>query len=406
MTAFNEATGGSKPPVPFVDLKPQHDELRPELETLFRRVLDDSSFIGGALVEGFEAEFADYLGAGHVVGVSSGTDAVRIALQIAGVTRDDAVVTVAHTFIGTTEGVTQLGAAPIFVDIDAASYTMSPGALARFLAEECQVDGAGGLRHRRSGRRISAVMPVHLYGQSADMEPILAAAGEYGLPVVEDAAQAQGASYRFSDGRVARCGTMGTSAAFSFYPGKNLGAIGEAGAVATADSDLARRARVLRDHGQVEKYVHLVANGANARLDALQAGVLSLKLGRLDDWNARRRSLARRYDDGIGALGLEPPRPMEWGTHIYHLYVIALPNRDEVKEALARRGIATGLHYPLPLHLQPAFEGSETVGGSLLQTEKAAARCLSLPMYPHLSTDQVDRVVEALSTELVPPLHV
>lgn len=389
-------------PIPFVDLKPQHDELRGELDDLFRRVLDDSSFVGGPLVEGFEADFARYLGAGQVVGVSSGTDAVRIALQIAGVARDDAVVTVAHTFIGTTEGVTQLGAVPIFVDIDAESFTMSPSALAGFLADECYRAGSA-LRHRRSGRRIAAVLPVHLYGQSADMEPILASAAEHGVPVVEDAAQAQGASYRFADGRVAQCGTMGVSAAFSFYPGKNLGAIGEAGAVATADAELAQRARILRDHGQVEKYVHLLADGANARLDALQAGVLSLKLRRLDDWNEQRRSLARHYDEALGPLGIVP-REMPWAKHVYHLYVIQLPYRDEVRQALSERGVATGLHYPVPLHLQPAFAGVDVSGGTLEQTERAAAQCLSLPMFPHLRPEQVERVVDALGAALAVPL--
>ena len=382
-------------PVLFVDLKPQHDELRAELEELFRQVLDDSSFVGGALVEGFEAEFARYLGAPHVVGVSSGTDAVRIALQLAGVARDDAVVTVAHTFIGTTEGVTQLGATPIFVDIDGDSYTMSPTALEDFLAGQCRRDG-GALRHRRSGRRIAAILPVHLYGQSANMEPILAIAAEYDVPVVEDAAQAQGATYRFTNGRIARCGTMGVSAAFSFYPGKNLGAIGEAGAVATADGEMARRARMLRDHGQVEKYVHLVADGANARLDALQAGVLSLKLRRLDEWNAQRRALALRYDAALEAVGVEAPRELPWAGHVYHLYVIHLPDRDAVRATLAENGIATGLHYPLPLHRQPAFSDDSYVGGPLPVTERSAATCLSLPLHPHLTHDEIDRVVDHL----------
>ncbi|HUF12394.1 MAG TPA: DegT/DnrJ/EryC1/StrS family aminotransferase [Longimicrobiales bacterium] len=403
--SYNKRPKRARParPVPFVDLKPQHDELRAELDALFRQVLDTSSFIGGPLVEEFEAEFARYLGAPHVVGVSSGTDAVRIALQVAGVARDDLVVTVSHTFIGTTEGVTQLGAVPIFVDIDADSFTMSPVALEDFLDGQCRRDGDV-LRHRRSGRRVAAIMPVHLYGQSADMEPILASAADYGVPVVEDAAQAQGATYRFANGRVARCGTMGVSAAFSFYPGKNLGAIGEAGAVATGDVELASRARMLRDHGQIEKYVHLVADGANARLDALQAGVLSLKLRRLDEWNARRRALALHYDEALDALDIQAPREMPWAEHVYHLYVVELPNRDEVRAALAEGGIATGLHYPVPLHRQPAFEGADIAGGPLEQTERAAERCLSLPMYPHLSAAQADRVVEALAAAVAVPL--
>ena len=382
--------------VPFVDLGAQHAEIRSDLDALFARVIDTSSFIGGPIVDEFEAAFSAFLGGAiSTVGVSSGTDAVRIALQIAGVRRDDAVVTVSHTFIGTTEGVTQLGAFPLFVDVDADSYTMSPSALETFIARECARDHAGVLRHVRSGRRIAAILPVHLYGQSADMEPILDIANAAGVPVVEDAAQAQGATYRFSSGREAACGTMGLTAAFSFYPGKNLGAIGEAGAVTTQHAELAQRARVLRDHGQIQKYVHVEAEGGNARLDALQAGVLTLKLRRLPEWNERRRHIAAQYDRALEGTGLAP-REMPWARHIYHLYVIHVEDRDALRDALAERGVSSGMHYPIPLHLQPAFEGQDLAGGPLPVTERLAATCLSLPMYPHLSAEQVERVASAV----------
>ena len=378
-----------------MDLRAQHDELRAEIEVAIRDILDRSAFIGGPYVERFEAEFASYVGARHAVGVSNGTDAVRIALEVVGVERGDAIVTVSHTFIGTVEGAVQLGVLPLFVDIDRRSRTMSPDALARFLDGDCARDAHGVVRHRATGRRIAAIVPVHLYGQSADMAPILELGARLGIPVVEDAAQAQGATYRFPDGRVAKCGAMGEAGAFSFYPGKNLGAIGEAGAVVTNDDARARQAVILRDHGQSEKYVHLIAHGGNYRLDALQAAVLGIKLRRLDAWNVARRAAASRYAERLAEAPLELPSEMPYAGHVWHLYVVQHAERDRLRAELAERGIGVGLHYPIPLHRQPAFAAMDR-NWSLPETDRAAETCLSLPMHPHLSADQVDRVGEAL----------
>lgn len=383
--------------IQFVDLRAQHDEVRDALETAVRTILDTSSFVGGRFVDGFEDAFARYVGVEHAVGVSSGTDAVRIALQVVGVERGDLVVTVSHTFIGTVEGAVQIGADPVFVDVDRESLTMSPAALEAFLEGECRRHGDA-TRHAHSGRRIGAILPVHLYGQPADMEPILALAEAYGVPVVEDAAQAHGARYRFRDGREVACGGMGAAGAFSFYPGKNLGAAGEAGAVVTRDGARARRARSIRDHGQPRKYVHEIADGGNYRLDALQAAVLGIKLERLDAWNDARRAAAARYHAGLEAIGIEPPREMPYARHVYHLYVVHLPGRDGVRERLEEGGVPSGLHYPIPLHRQPAFDGRALLGGALPVTQWAAAHCLSLPMHAHLSEEHVERVLGQLRT--------
>lgn len=390
-------------PLSFVDLAAQHAELRGEIMAAFADILDTSGFVGGPHLDAFETAFADYVGARHAVGVGNGTDAVRIALQLAGVTAGDAVITVSHTFIGSIEGALQIGALPLFVDIDAHSKTLSPSSLARLLDESCRADDDG-LRHIPTGRRIAAVLPVHLYGQSAHMAPILELGKRYGIPVVEDAAQAQGARYRFPDGRLGSCGQLGLTAGFSFYPGKNLGAMGEAGAVTTDDPELAARARMLRDHGQSRKYVHELPDGGNSRLDALQAAVLALKLDRLEEWNDRRRAVADRYRQLLGDLAeagaIELPEEEAWAHHIYHLFVIQSPQRDALQAELAERQVPTGLHYPIPLHLQPAFTGQGLEAEPLPVTEEAAATCLSLPMHPHMSDEQVDRVAAAVRESL------
>lgn len=380
--------------VRFVDLAPQHEELREEIEAVFADIMDTSSFVGGPHVARFERSFAAAVGVGHAVGVGSGTDAVRIALQMVDVGRDDAVVTVAHTFIATAEAITQAGALPLFIDVDPGTLTMDATALAELLEGGCRRDADGRVVHEATGKRIAAILPVHLYGQPADMDPILALGREYGVPVVEDAAQAHGATYRFPDGSERACGALGQVAAFSFYPGKNLGAIGEAGAVVTDDPALAERARVLREHGQSEKYVHITAEGTNARLDALQAAVLDLKLTRLADWNDRRRAVARRYQAGLAGSSVELPWEADYARHVYHLYVIQAEDRDGLRAGLDEAGVQTGLHYPVPLHRQAAYEGWPVVAGPLDVTESAAERILSLPMYPHLEAGAVERVVE------------
>lgn len=380
--------------IPFVDLLAMHQEVRAEIEVGWRRLIDDSAFVGGAAVAQFEAAFAAAAGTAHAVGVGSGTDAIRIALQAIGVQRGDLVITVPHTFIATVEGITQAGADPVFVDIEPGSYTLDVERVARYLERECAVrDGA--LIDRARSRPVTCLLPVHLYGHPADLDPLVALARRYGLKVVEDAAQAHGALYR---GRA--CGSLGDAAAFSFYPGKNLGAMGEAGAVTTADARVAERCRVLRDHGQRERYVHVTGEGSNARLDALQAVVLAAKLPRLSAWNDARRRVAACYGERLAGLPLVVPGEAPWARHVFHLYVVQVAARDDVRRELAHAGIATGLHYPVPLHLQEAYRALGYRRGAFPVSERVAERCLSLPMFPHLSDAQVDRVIQVLTHAL------
>jgi dTDP-4-amino-4,6-dideoxygalactose transaminase len=385
--------------IAFVDLAAQHEELRHQIDAALADIIDRSAFIGGPAVDAFEHDFAAFIGTAHAVGVGHGTDAVKIALQLAGVATGDAVLTVSHTFIGSVEGAVQLGAVPVFLDIDPRSRTLSPVSLARVLEEACHRDGDA-LIHRPTGRRVGAILPVHLYGQSADMAPILELGECYGVPVVEDAAQAHGGRYRFPDGREVGCGAMGVASAFSFYPGKNLGAMGEAGAVTTDDGSRAARAAMLRDHGQARKYHHEVAEGGNSRLDAMQAAVLGIKLARLSAWNERRRAVAAGYRARLAEVAesglLELPEEQPWAYHVWHLFVVQARRRDALADALRSRGVPTGLHYPVPLHRQPAFSDAGLEAEPLPETERAAATCLSLPMHPHLTEAQVERVAEAV----------
>lgn len=380
--------------VPFTDLFAMHAEVRSEIEAGWSRIIETSSFIGGPLVAGFEEAFARYVGSAHCVGVGTGTDAIRVALQAVGVTHGDLVVTVPHTFIASAEGITQCGASPVFVDVDAESYTMDPAALEQYLTGRCELRN-GRCFERASGRPVTAILPVHLYGQAADMDPLIALARTYGLKVVEDAAQAHGATYR---GR--RCGSLGDAAAFSFYPGKNLGAMGEAGAVTTNDRATADQCRVLREHGQRERYLHVTGEGSNARLDTVQAVALSAKLPRMADWTSMRRRAAGWYGERLEGLPLILPRELEGREHVYHLYVVQVDDRDHVRQSLDGRGIATGLHYPVPLHLQEAYRSMGLAEGTYPVSERVAARGLSLPMFPHITEEQVDAVAEALRAAL------
>ncbi len=383
--------------VPFVDLGAQHQEVRAEIDAMIARAIDTSSFIGGALLTEFEKNFAAYCGVDHAVGVSDGTHALLLALHAVGVAAGDLVLTVSHTFIATAEAIIQCGAEPVFLEIDPQTYTLSPDALAQWLEENCQVDAQGVCRHRATGRRVAAVAPVHLYGLPAHMEPILATAHRYQIKVVEDACQAHGAWYTFSHGERARAGAMGDVGCFSFYPGKNLGAMGEGGAVVTNNPDLAQQVRILRDHGQKRKYVHQTRYGINARLDSIQAGVLDIKLKQLEQWNNRRRKIATHYDECLAHLpGVVRPVEPSYGHHVYHLYVVLLPNRDEMQRELQQRGIATGLHYPIPIHLQEAFADQGYQRGDLPVTEQVADTLLSLPMFPHMSDGQVHHVTQTL----------
>ncbi|WP_239490845.1 DegT/DnrJ/EryC1/StrS aminotransferase family protein [Luteitalea sp. TBR-22] len=385
-------------PVPFLDLVTIHRELEDELVEAFRQSLRSAAFIGGAQVEGFEREFAEYCGSTHCVGVANGTDAVRFALMAAGVKPGEAVVTVAHTFIATCEAISQAGAATEFVDIDPRTYCMDPQALEAYLAG-CRRDSATGRPlGQRTGQPITAVVPVHLYGQVADMDAILAIAAKYDLIVVEDACQAHGAEYHCADGTWKRAGTFGKAAAFSFYPGKNLGACGEAGAVTTEDPEVARTIRMLREHGQAQKYYHDL-EGYNGRLDAVQAAFLRIKLRRLPGWTTQRREAACRYNDLLGGLpDVTTPYEGERSRAVYHLYVIRHPERDALADHLKAQGVFTGLHYPQPVHLQKCYVEWGYKEGSLPVTERAAREILSLPMFPGLKAEQQALVAAGIAS--------
>jgi len=389
--------------IPFLDLSTLHQQLEGELVPVFQQTLRTAGFVGGPMVEEFEREFAKFCNAGHCVGLASGTDAVRFALMAAGVKPGDIVVTVPNTFIATTEAISQAGARPDFVDVDERTYCMDAKRLQEYLERECSIDnGSGKLIHLRFKAPVTAVVPVHLYGQMCDMDAILELAGKYGLIVIEDACQAHGAEY-FSkkEGKWKKAGTMGQAAAFSFYPGKNLGACGEAGAVTTNDERIARVIRMLRDHGQAKKYYHDM-EGYNGRLDALQAGFLTVKLRHLADWNHKRRAAARRYDELLSSIpGVVRTHCPEWSRPVYHLYVIRVQNRDALQKNLERSKIGTAIHYPVPLHLQEAYKHLGYAQGSFPVSESAAAEILSLPMYPQLGVEEVRRVVQELSALLL-----
>ncbi len=383
-------------PIPFVDLRAQHEEIRPEIETLLRDVIDRSSFIGGHYVTTFEQQFAAYLGVKEVVGVANGTDGLWLGMAELGLGPGDAVITVPNTFIATTEAITRCGATPLFVDVDLETATMDVERLREFLTQHCRQEDDGTTIHLSTGSRIAAILPVHLYGLPADLTPILQLAAEHHLLVIEDACQAHGAKY-CHNGQWARAGSMGAFASFSFYPGKNLGAMGDAGAIATNDVELAARLRQVRDHGSHEKYIHHTPNGWNSRLDALQAGILSLKLAKLDEWNNRRRTAADQYRAAFTRAGLPVALPVEPGyaEHVYHLYVIRISDREGLRKALSAQGIGVGLHYPIPLHLQKAYASLGYEPGSFPNSEKSASTLLSLPMHQALTESQVEQVVEA-----------
>src|SRR2546426_6432956 len=377
--------------ISFLDLVTPHQGLEEELVAVFRRALTTAGFVGGPMVEDVEHEFAEFCEVQHCVGVGSGTDALRFALIAAGVKPGDTVVTVPNTFIATTEAISQAGARPDFVDIDERTYTMDPEKLRSYLETECKRDvQTDRVVNKRTGSPVTAIIPVHLYGQMADMDPILDLATQYNLIVVEDACQAHGAEYLSKkEDRWRKAGSMGRAAAFSFYPGKNLGACGEAGAVTTDDERLARRCQMLRDHGQSRKYFHDM-EGYNGRLDAIQAGFLRVKLRHLAKWNEQRRELARAYDrlfaDAEGTVIL--PHVPSWSRPVYHLYVVRVADRELLQTDLAAAGIGTGIHYPIPLHLAKAYEALGFRRGDFPVAEQAASQVLSLPMFPGLSLEQ------------------
>jgi len=359
--------------IPLVDLKAQYASIKPEIDAAMQRVVDNTSFILGKEVSEFEKNFAAFSRVQHCVGTDSGTAALHLALMLCGVQAGDEVITTTHTFVATAEVISLIGARPVFVDIDPRTYNISPAAIERAITP-----------------RTRAILPVHLYGQPAEMDAILAIARKNNLRVIEDAAQAHGAEYRGQ-----RAGTMGDIACFSFYPGKNLGAYGDAGALVTNDDALDARARMLRDHGRLSKYEHQIV-GYGYRLDALQAAILGAKLPHLDAWNARRRAIADYYTELLTNTDLTLPYAPPHITPIYHLYVVRSKQRDALQKHLKARGIETGIHYPIPLHLQPVYENLGGTRGDFPIAEQAANEVLSLPMYPELTDAQVEQVVEAV----------
>jgi dTDP-4-amino-4,6-dideoxygalactose transaminase len=364
--------------IPLVDLKAQHREIRGEIDGAIARVLDRTSFILGEEVAEFERAFASYVGSAGAVAVASGTAALRLALAACGIGAGHEVITTAHTFIATAEAISLAGAKPVFVDIDPQSYTLDPA----------RVEAAITPRTR-------AILPVHLYGRPAALEPLVGIARRHGLRLIEDAAQAHGATYAGK-----RCGAIGDLGCFSFYPGKNLGACGDAGAVTGNDPALLDAVRRLRDHGRKSKYVHDEIGFAE-RMDALQAAILCVKLAHLEAWTERRRAAAERYGRLLAGSGLVLPADEPGMRHVYHLYVVRSARRDALLEHLQARGIGAGVHYPLPLHRQPAYLAHGYGSVSLPVTEQAAAEVLSLPLYPELTEEQA-RSVAAAVEEFVP----
>lgn len=359
--------------IPFVDLRSQYQAIRAEVGEAITRVLESCELVLGSEVSAFEREFASYCGTEHGIGVNSGTSALHLALLAAGVGHGDEVITVPFTFVATVSAICYTGARPIFVDVEPRTLSLDPAALEAAVTE-----------------RTKAILPVHLYGQPADMDPILAVARRHGLVVIEDAAQAHGAEHK---GR--RVGGLGDLGCFSFYPGKNLGAYGEGGMVVTSSPAYARTIRMLRDWGAEKKYEH-VLKGYNYRLEAIQGAVLRVKLRHLEAWTEARRSVAARYEEALkgSPIGLPWARPDV--RHVYHLYAIRTPERARLQEQLLARGIQTGIHYPTPVHLLPAFADLGYRSGEFPQAERAAASVLSLPMYPELSASQVETVTRAV----------
>jgi len=357
--------------IPLVDLKAQYASIRPEIDAAIQNVIDNTSFIMGPAVRTFEDAFAAYCGAAHCIGVSNGTAALELALRAYGIGPGDEVITVAHTFIATAEAISALGATPVFVDIDPDTYTLNSNLLAAAITLNTR-----------------AVLPVHIYGQPADMTSINLIAKAHGLVVIEDAAQAHGATWQ---GQLA--GTLADAACFSFYPGKNLGAYGDAGALTTNDVTIAEKVRLWRNHGRRSKYLHDL-KGFNERIDTLQAAILGAKLPHLAAWTAARRRLAARYSELLADCEVVLPQVAAEAEPAWHLYVIRTPHRDPLLDFLKQHGVEAGIHYPVPLHLQPAYTDLNYQVGDLPVTEMVADTCLSLPLYPEMIDAQQDRVVE------------
>ena len=395
--------------VPFIDLKVQYKQIEHEVLPMVTEAMTNGAFIGGPQVLGFEKEFAEFCESKYCAGVNSGTDALRFSLMAIGVGPRDEVITVPNTFIATTEAISQVGATPVFVDIDERTYNMDPQKLNDYLKfrnpqslpANASPPGIARLQPRRTGaqarragairNRIRAVIPVHLYGQPADMDSILEITQKHNISVIEDACQAHGALYKDR-----KAGSLGDIGCFSFYPGKNLGAYGEGGAIVTQDEEIASKIRMIRDHGQAKKYFHDI-EGYNGRLDAIQAAVLRIKLKRLTNWNYSRRENAAYYHELLSKVnGVSLPVEADFARSVYHLYVILVDDREGLQQFLSDKGIGTGLHYPLPLHLQKAYAHLGYKDGSFPVTESVAKKLISLPMFPELTREQIEYVAQCI----------
>lgn len=360
--------------VPMADLRAQFSKIGPEVMAAVQKVMESGAYILGPYVERFEAEFAGYCGTKHCVAVNTGTSALHLALLAAGVKPGDEVITVPMTFIATSWGISYCGATPVYVDVDPATYTMDPA----------QVE-------KRITPKSKAILPVHLYGQPADLEPLMEISRKHGIPLIEDCAQAHGATYK---GR--GVGTFGQSGCFSFYPGKNLGAFGEAGAIVTDDASLAAHMRALRDHAQAKRYHHSEI-GFNYRMDGIQGAVLSIKLKHIARWTEQRQALGRRYQQKLDGLSLVLPVSAADRTHVWHLFVVLHADRERIRKELDSRGIQSGLHYPIPLHLQEAYASLGGKVGDFPVSERVGRECLTLPLFAEMTTEQQDAVVDALT---------
>ena len=360
--------------VPFLDLKAQYQTIREEVDAAIQAVVERTAFAGGPFVQEFEEAFAVYCQTKYAVGVSNGTAALWLALAALEIGEGDEVITVPNTFIATAEAISFAGARPVFVDVDEQTYTMDPEAIEAAITP-----------------RTKAIIPVHLFGQMADMQPIMQVARKNNLFVIEDAAQAHGATYQGK-----RAGSIADIGCFSFYPGKNLGAYGEAGGVVTNSIEIAERIRMIRDHGQSKKYHHRIV-GWNARMDGIQGAVLSVKLKYIDQWNELRRKHAQEYDNLLADVeGVIAPTVAPYGTHVYHIYAARMSQRDEVISELKKLGVHCGIHYPVPLHLQEAYHNLGYRTGEFPISEKCCSEYVSLPMFPELTSEQVLQVVESL----------
>ncbi|MBS3105451.1 DegT/DnrJ/EryC1/StrS family aminotransferase [Candidatus Woesearchaeota archaeon] len=360
--------------IPLVDLKKQYLSIKDEIDSAIQEVLDNTAFILGKKVEDFEGKFARLCNAKHCVGVNNGTSALRLALLALGIKAGDEVITTPFTFIATAEAISHIGASPVFVDIDEKTYCIDPEKI-----------------REKITKKTKAIIPVHLFGQSADMDPILEIAKKHNLKVIEDAAQAHNALYKDK-----KAGSMGDASCFSFYPGKNLGAYGEAGAVCTNNKEIAKELVLLRQHGELTRYYHDII-GDNCRMEAIQGAVLGVKIKYIEEWTEKRRKNAEHYNKLLKESGIALPYEADYARHVYHIYAIRLKNRDMLREFLGKNGVSAGIHYPIPVHLQKAYSFMGMKKGSFPVSEKVAGEILSLPMYPELSEEQMEYVSNSIN---------